>query len=222
MQKLLDGIHKFRTEHFPHHRDFFERLGKGQRPQALLITCSDSRINPNLVTQTEPGELFLVRNVGNVVPPHGTPSGEAAAIEYAIGALGIRDIIVCGHSGCGAMNALIHPEQLERLPATRSWLSHAEASRRIVEDNYAHVEEPARRQMIATEENVLVQIENLRTLPAVASALSRGELAVHGWVYKIETGEVFGYEASSSQFELIDTARPMEPAIEPRRRVAGS
>ncbi|CAG0992884.1 partial carbonic anhydrase, partial [Gammaproteobacteria bacterium] len=171
---------------------------------------------------TEPGELFLVRNVGNVVPPHGTPSGEAAAIEYAIGALGIRDISVCGHSGCGAMNALIHPEQLERLPATRSWLSHAEASRRIVEDNYAHVEEPARRQMIATEENVLVQIENLRTLPSVASALSRGELAVHGWGYKIETGEVFGYEASSNQFELIDTARPMEPAIEPRRRVAGS
>lgn len=218
MQKLLDGIHLFRTQHFPDRRAFFEGLGEGQRPQALLITCADSRINPNLVTQTEPGELFIVRNVGNIVPPHGASSGDAAAIEYAIMALGIRDIIVCGHSGCGAMNALIHPEQIEKMPAVRSWLAHADATARIVNDNYAHLPDD-RRWMVAIEENVLVQIENLRTLPTVASALDRGELRVHGWVYKIETGEVFGYDAQSGQFERIEETSGVEPAVQRRRRV---
>ncbi|MCA9606992.1 MAG: carbonic anhydrase, partial [Myxococcales bacterium] len=169
----------------------------------------DSRIDPSLITQTEPGELFICRNAGNIVPPHGVASGEAATIEYAIFALGIKDIIVCGHSGCGAMKAVLEPELVENAPAVRAWLEHAASTGRIVSENYGELS-PEKQHKVAVEENVLVQIENLRTLPVVASALVRGDLRVHGWVYKIETGEVFGYDNASGQFEKIGaTSRPV-------------
>ncbi len=217
MQRLLQGIHQFRTQHFPSHREFFERLAHDQRPQALFITCSDSRVNPNLLTQTDPGDLFILRNAGNLIPPHGVSCGEAATIEYAVTALGVRDLIVCGHSGCGAMKAVLEPASIEGMPAVRSWLAHADATARIVSDNYAHLDDAAR-WTVAVEENVLVQIENLRTQPVVASAMVRGELRIHGWVYKIETGEVFSYDAESGQFVLLQTTGPVEPAIVARRR----
>jgi carbonic anhydrase len=217
MQRLLQGIHQFRTQHFPSHREFFERLAQGQTPQALFITCADSRVNPNLITQTDPGDLFIHRNIGNVIPPHGVSGGEAATIEYAMTALGVQDIVVCGHTGCGAMKAVLEPETTENMPAVRAWLAHAEATGRIVADSYGHLDANARWR-VAVEENVLVQIENLRTLPVVASAMVRGELRVHGWVYKIETGEVFGYDASNGQFELLQSTGQPSSAIEPRRR----
>ncbi|MFN3648716.1 MAG: carbonic anhydrase [Armatimonadota bacterium] len=200
MQKLIQGLHHFQSRIFTSQRELFERLAKGQSPETLFITCSDSRINPNLLTQTDPGELFILRNAGNIVPPHGAANGgEAATIEFAVAALGVRDIIVCGHSHCGAMKGLLHPESLEELPAVKSWLSHAEATRRIARQNYSHLEGNAL--LTATiEENVLIQIENLRTLPSVAAGLSRGELNLHAWVYKIETGEVFAYDPAQEQF----------------------
>ncbi|GIW96340.1 MAG: carbonic anhydrase [Pirellulaceae bacterium] len=202
MQKLIEGLHHFRTEVFSSRRELFERLAQGQKPLACFITCSDSRINPNLITNTEPGELFIVRNAGNLVPPHGTANnGEAAAVEFAVVGLGVKDIIVCGHSHCGAMNGLLHPEKLGEMPSVREWLKHAEATGRIIRENYQHLEGNALLTATA-EENVLVQLEHLRTLPAVAARLARGELKLHAWMYKIETGEVFEYDAAQKQYVL--------------------
>ncbi len=177
----------------------------GQNPRALFITCSDSRIDPSLLTQTEPGELFILRNAGNIVPPYGAVhGGEAATIEFAIAVLGVKEIIICGHSHCGAMGGLLNQSQLTRLPAVQSWLSHAESTHRIIEENYSHVTDNSERLIVTVEENVLVQLENLRTHPTVAAALGRKELNLHGWVYKFESGQVFGYHSKDHQFELIE------------------
>lgn len=208
MQKLIHGIHQFREENFRPLKGLFEQLSKGQNPETLFITCSDSRIDPNLLTRSQPGDLFILRNAGNIVPPHGAASGgEAATIEFAVAALGVKDVIICGHSHCGAMKGLLEPEMIDSLPAVSSWLSHAETTRRIIRDNYGHLE--GDRLVTATvEENVLVQLENLRTLPSVGSRLVRGDLHLHGWVYKIETGEVFAFDSNSGQFVPIAQYQP--------------
>lgn len=212
MQKLVEGVHKFQRGVFGQRRRFFEQLSNGQKPLALFITCSDSRINPNLVTQTEPGELFILRNAGNIVPPYSThASGEAATIEYAVSVLKITDIVVCGHTHCGALQAMLNPSSTDDLPSVRSWLAHAEATRRIVRENYAHLEGKALL-TAAVEENVLVQLENLRTHPAVAAAMSRSAVHLHGWVYKIETGEVFAYNPEHGQFTSLSKAQPLQYA----------
>jgi carbonic anhydrase len=203
MQNLIQGIHRFRKENFRPLKGLFETLAKGQNPEALFITCSDSRIDPNLLTGAKPGELFILRNAGNLVPPHGTvEGGEAATIEFAVTALAVRDIIICGHSHCGAMKGLLEPDTISSLPAVTKWLKHAETTRQIIIDNYGYLEGE---QLLtaAIEENVLVQLEHLRTLPAVASGLVKGNLHLHGWVYKIETGEVFAYDFSRGQFISI-------------------
>jgi len=205
MQKLVEGIHQFQNDVFSSKQRLFEDLIEGQSPLALFITCSDSRINPNLLTQTEPGELFILRNAGNIVPPYGAvEGGEAATIEYAVGVLGVKDIVICGHSHCGAMGGLLDLPQLEKLPAVRSWLNHAESTHRIIEENYAHITDPTARLTATVEENVLVQLENLRTHPTVAAALARKALNLHGWVYKFETGQVFGYHPQEGQFVPIE------------------
>jgi len=210
MQKLIQGIHQFQEENFRPLQGLFEQLSKGQTPETLFITCSDSRIDPNLLTHSQPGDLFILRNAGNIVPPHGAGNGgEAATIEFAVAALGVKDIIICGHSHCGAMKGLLEPEMVASLPAVSSWLSHAETTRRIVRDNYGHL--AGDKLVTATvEENVLVQLENLRTLPAVASRLVRGDLHLHGWVYKIETGDVFAFDSSSGQFVPISQHQPSD------------
>ena len=211
MQKLIEGIHHFQSSLFSSQRELFERLAIRQRPDALFITCSDSRISPNLITQTDPGELFIIRNAGNIVPAHGAANGgEGATIEFAVAGLGIQDIIVCGHSHCGAMNGLLHPESLKDLPAMTAWLSHAGATRRIMQEKYS---ERTGEALLTTtvEENVLVQMENLRTHPVVAAGLSQGKLKLHGWVYKIETGQVFGYDLERGQFVPVAEA-PAVPA----------
>ncbi|MDP3542376.1 MAG: carbonic anhydrase [Elusimicrobiota bacterium] len=200
MQKLIEGIHQFQSHHFATQRELFERLADGQHPEALFITCSDSRINPNLITQTEPGDLFILRNAGNIIPPHGAANGgEGATIEFAVAGLGVQDIVVCGHSHCGALKGLLKPESLQDMPAVASWLSHAEATRRIMREKYAD-RTGAAQLTTAIEENVLVQLENLRTHPAVASKLSCGKMKLHAWVYKIETGQVFAYDSEHGQF----------------------
>ena len=208
MQKLIQGIHHFHSNIFRSQRELFERLADGQRPEALFITCSDSRINPNLITQTDPGDLFILRNAGNIIPPHGAANGgEQATIEFAVVGLGIRDVIVCGHSRCGAMKGLLEPDSVQQMPALGTWLSHAEATRRIMREKYGHLSDNAL--LTATvQENVLVQLENLRTHPAVAAGLAKGELNLHGWVYEIETGEVFAYDVASGQFQPIVEGAP--------------
>ncbi len=203
MQKLISGIHHFRSKEFRPLQSLFEQLAQGQNPETLFITCSDSRIDPNLLTRANPGDLFILRNAGNIVPPHGAANGgEAATIEFAVAGLGVKDIIICGHSHCGAMKSLLEPESVASMPALAGWLSHAESTRRIVVDNYRNLD--GDRLVTATvEENVLVQLENLQTLPSVASRLVKGDLYLHGWVYKIETGEVFAYDFNEGQFVPI-------------------
>jgi carbonic anhydrase len=208
MQKLIQGIHHFQENDFRPLQGLFEQLAKEQNPETLFITCSDSRIDPNLLTRSKPGDLFILRNAGNIVPPHGAANGgEAATIEFAVSALGVKEIIICGHSHCGAMKGLLQPEQLASLPSMASWLSHAEATKQIVRDNYTNLTGNALT-MATIEENVLVQLEHLRTLPSVASRLRQGDLHLHGWVYKIETGEVFAYDRTCGQFLSLTEYQP--------------
>ncbi|MCA9129394.1 MAG: carbonic anhydrase [Planctomycetales bacterium] len=219
MQKLVNGIHQFQQNIFSSEQRLFETLVAGQSPLALFITCSDSRIDPSRITQTQPGELFILRTAGNIVPPYGAVhGGESATIEYAVSALHVRDIIVCGHSHCGAMSGLLHPEAIATMPAVQELLRHAEATRRIVTENYRHLTDEHERLTLTVEENTLVQLENLRTHPSVAAALGRKELKLHAWVYEFETGEVFAYDPVKEQFLSIraDTAATVDeqhPAI---------
>ncbi len=219
MQKLVDGIHKFQKDVFCSQERFFQRLADGQKPLALFITCSDSRIDPNMLTQTKPGELFIMRNAGNIVPPYGAASsGEAATIEYAVAVLGVKDVIICGHSHCGAMNALLCPEQVESLPAVRQWLGNAEATSRIIRENYGELPDGEARLTATVEENVLVQLENLRTHPTVLAAMGRKDVTLHGWVYKFETGQVFVYDAEHGQFESVGHPNLQTHALTPELR----
>jgi carbonic anhydrase len=209
VQKLVNGIHKFQRDRFSKDQKLFETLADGQSPLALFITCSDSRIDPSYLTQTQPGELFILRTAGNIVPPYGMfHGGEAATIEYAVSVLKVKDIIICGHSHCGAMVGLLHPEVIEHLPAVKGVLTHAESTKRIVTENYAHLTEEDERLTLTVEENVLVQLENLRTHPSVAAALSRKDLNLHGWVYKFETGQVFAYSPDEIAFKAIEEVMP--------------
>lgn len=211
MQKLVQGIHQFQTQVFRSHQALFEELEThGQTPETLFITCSDSRINPNLITQTQPGELFILRNVGNLVPPYESRGSTAAGIEFAVASLQVKDIIICGHSNCGAMKALLEPEQLEGMPATRAWLSHARKTEQIMWQSYGHLHGDAL--LHATvEENVLVQVENLRSHPAVAKAVATGQLHLHAWVYKIQTGEVFAFDPGTGQYTSVTGLYGLSP-----------
>lgn len=205
MKKLIEGLHHFQQSVFGTQQELFERLSQGQSPETLFITCSDSRINPNLLTQTQPGDLFILRNAGNLIPPYSpTPGGEAATIEFAVKGLKVKDIIICGHSHCGAMDGLLHPEKTQDFPALSRWLEHAEGTRRVVTELYSPqtLDDLLN---IAIQENVLAQMENLRTHPSVAVALAAGQVRIHGWVYKIETGEIFGYQPERRQFISVGT-----------------
>jgi carbonic anhydrase len=217
MEKLLSGIHKFQDDVFVPNRAFFNKLVDGQYPQALFITCSDSRMVPDLICQTDPGDLFVLRNAGNIVPPFApnAASGEAATIEYAIRGLNIRNIVVCGHTRCGAMAAVADPSCTANMPRVRQWLEHAQAGAEIVCTCYNHLSgEPRAKVMV--QENVLVQMEHLRTHPAVAAALAAGELKLHAWVYKMETGEVFVYDPSNGQFNLVTKTNEQGEKLEKR------
>ncbi|PHR95776.1 MAG: carbonate dehydratase [Blastopirellula sp.] len=209
MQKLIEGIHQFQHQVFGSKQELFEGLEDGQHPDALMITCSDSRIDPNLLTQTEPGDLFVLRNAGNIVPAYGAvDGGEAATIEYAVKVLGVKDIIVCGHSHCGAMAGLLDLPQLEHLPAVLSWLDHAKLTHQIIKENYAHVTDVAARLAATVEQNVLVQLDQLRTHPSVAEALGRDALNLHGWVYQFETGQVDCYRPQEGRFVPLERTSP--------------
>jgi len=200
IQQLLSGVRHFEGHVYAAQREFFQKLAEGQSPDTLFITCSDSRIDPNLITQTSPGELFILRNAGNIIPaysPHG--GGEIASIEFAITGLAVKHIIVCGHSHCGAMKGLLDPKQLVDMPAMAEWLKHTEATRRILQAKYKRVAK-ANRLGVAIQENILTQIENLQTHPSVAAALAMGQLSLHAWTYEIEDGRVYAYDTTVEQF----------------------
>lgn len=216
VQELVAGVHHFRSHMFREQRELFERLAQGQEPEGLFITCSDSRIDPNLITHTDPGDLFVLRNAGNLVPAYGASNGgETATIEFAVRGLGVSDIIVCGHSHCGAMKGLLHPEYVEDMRSVADWLRHAETTRQISAAKYKHL--CGEQLLDATiEENVLVQIENLQTHPSVAVGLMQGTLKLHAWFYEIESGEVFAYDDTSKQFMPLGTIRPTGHPAPPR------
>lgn len=222
MEKLINGIHKFQADVFAPNRAFFRKLADGQTPQALFITCSDSRMVPDLICQTGPGELFVLRNAGNIVPPYApsAPGGEAATIEYAIRGLNIRHIVICGHTRCGAMHAVAEPAATSSMPRVRQWLDHAQASAEIVCSCYGHLTGEARAKVLV-QENVLTQLEHLRTHPSVAAALATGELKLHAWVYKMETGEVFAYDPEHGQFVNIGAGAATGSEYPLERRRAG-
>lgn len=212
----------FRADYVSTHRDLLEHLSHGQKPRVLFITCSDSRIDPNLLTQTDIGELFVIRNAGNIIPPYGAANGgEGATIEYAVHALGIEQIVVCGHSHCGAMKGLLQLGQLEaQMPLVYEWLKHAEATRRLVTESYGSHYKGEELLEIMIAENVLTQIENLKTYPVIRSRLYQGKLEVYGWIYMIETGEVLAYDeenhayiAPQSQLADISSGPSLTPYI---------
>ena len=217
MEPILEGLAKFKREIFPKHQPLFAQLADGQKPQALFITCADSRIDPSLLTQGLPGNLFICRNAGNMVPPYGEMNGGVSAtIEYAVAALKVKHVIVCGHSLCGAIHGLLHPEGLEGMPTVRSWLAHGEVARQIVKQNHPGLKEEETLLKL-TEQNVVAQLQNLRTHPSVAVALASGNLLLHGWMYYIETGEVRIYEKDRSSFisleEFSDLYRRSESLV---------
>jgi len=200
MERLLRGVEHFEREVFPREREFFAGLAGGQNPAVLFITCADSRLLPNLFTNTVPGELFISRHVGNLVPAYGgTMGGVTATIEYAVSVLGVAHVIVCGHTGCGAVQAMLDPESVRELPSVREWLRHAEAARRAVVENNPGAS-TAELVALLTDQNIVSQLSNLRTHPAVASGLASGRLEVHGWRYGVEDGSVAVFDETTSTF----------------------
>jgi len=203
MDKIVDGVIKFQTEEYPKRKDLFAQLAQGQSPEALFIACSDSRVDPNLITQTEPGELFICRNAGNIVPPHTNHTGAmTASIEFAVGALNVPHIVVCGHSQCGAMKGALAPEGLDALPHVREWLSYTRAAALSVKENGGELSEAERLDLI-TRENVVLQMAHLRTHPYVASRLAAGKIQIHGWVYDIEDGGVRVFDEEKREFVSV-------------------
>lgn len=208
MDKILRGVRHFHDVVLPKKREFFEHLAQDQKPRALFITCSDSRVHPNLITETDPGDLFILRNPGNIVPPYNASGdSESATIEYAIEVLKVVNIIVCGHSNCGAMAALLRKNELGDLPAIVGWLHHAEGTRRIMNENFAKLSDAAKLTM-SIEQNVLVQINHLRTHPAVAAKTAAGALNLFAWVYNIASGDVASFDPKQKKFISLSEADP--------------
>lgn len=205
MQRLIEGVHKFQSREFGRYQRLFQRLSKeGQKPHTLFITCADSRVLAELITQSKPGDLFVVKNVGNIVPPAdttGSTNSTAAAIEFAVTVLRVEDVVVCGHSQCGAMEALLNGfEEGARMPHLQAWLEIAAPVREMIRANYSHLTVPYARTSAAAEENVLFALENLHGYPAVGRRLAEGSLRLHGWFFKIDTADLYAYDPEQRQF----------------------
>ncbi len=192
LTKLKEGILRFQTEIYPEQAETYRKAAsEPQRPAALIVTCADSRIDPETVTQSGPGDIFVTRNIGNLVPAYGEMmGGVSAVIEYAVSALKVKHIAVCGHSDCGAMKALLDPESLDSMATVKRWMRNAEAALSVADSLSDKDDKPSERLARLTEENVLLQIQHLRTHPSVAGAVAREELTLSGWVYDIGTGQV--------------------------------
>lgn len=219
MKHLVDGVVRFQRDIFPKRKHLFEKLAEEQNPQALFITCADSRVVPDMIMQTEPGDLFICRNAGNMVPPYGeTQGGVSATIEYAVCILNVPDVIVCGHTHCGAVQGMLQPELLSEMPTVKSWLKHGELARRMVKENYPELS-GEERQNVLTEENVVAQLDHLRTHPSVAARLARGHLKLHGWVYHIDTGDVRAWDVQRSRFVPLEQYCSVTSSPRPRLAV---
>jgi len=208
MQRLIEGVHKFRTDEFGNYRRLFRKLSQeGQKPHTLFITCSDSRVLAELITQSKPGDLFVVKNVGNIVPPAsatGDTNSTAAAIEFAVENLRVSDIVICGHSQCGAISALLDETPVgDSTPHLRDWLKIAAPVLKTLKTDYAHLHIPAERETAAAEENVLFGLDNLHSYPCVQDKLADGTLQLHAWFFKIATAELFAFDPERQQFSPL-------------------
>ncbi|MEW2131306.1 carbonic anhydrase [Streptomyces sp. NPDC005435] len=192
MQPLIDNARTFGRR-----PEEFARLAEGQAPEVLFITCSDSRVVPALITGARPGQLFELRTAGNIVPPYASerPTSEAATIEYAVEVLGVRDIVVCGHSHCGAVGALVRGDDLDAVPAVRDWLAHATPR------PAGPAEDPEVAEGVRS--HVLTQLLRLRSYPCVERRVAEGRLGLHGWYYEVHTGAVRSHRARTDTFEAL-------------------
>jgi carbonic anhydrase len=207
VDRILKGLSRFQKNVYPKHRDLFQKLALGQRPEALFITCADSRIDPCMLTQTKPGDLFISRVIGNIVPPYPDAiGGVSATIEYAVGVLGVVDIIVCGHTDCGVMKGVVNPEPLEPLTSVTAWLKYAQPAREAVAQHETQSE--VEFLLAVTERNVIEQLDNLRTHPSVAARLEQGDLRLHGWVYDLGEGVVTSYDPEKAAFVRLESPKP--------------
>jgi carbonic anhydrase len=206
MKKLIQGIVDFRKSLTKENRELFAKLALGQKPDALFICCSDSRVAPNVFASTNPGDLFVLRNLGNLVPPDSSSKEEtsvAAAIEFSLFGLNVSDIIVCGHSECGAMLALSQGEQALACPHFRSWLKYGEEALYKVKKGLAIHPHLAEHNQIS-QLNVLVQMQHIQSYEAVRKRIEEKQLRVHGWWFDIAQADVYSYEPTMHQFVLID------------------
>ena len=207
VDKILESLRKFQKQVFPEHRERFRSLSSQQNPEVLLLTCSDSRIVPELLLQSRAGELFVCRNAGNIAPPHGESlGGVSATIEYAVEVLKVRQLVVCGHSDCGAMKGLMHPEMLEGLLAVPRWLAHSRRALAVVHRLHPDADD-AERLTLLIRENVVAQMANLMTHPCVAAGMKAGSLTLHGWVFDIPTGEFDIYDERNGTFTPLSAER---------------
>ncbi|AXJ95614.1 MULTISPECIES: carbonic anhydrase [unclassified Sphingomonas] len=203
--EVIGRVLAFEKKVFQDQHALYSTLARhGQSPKALIISCSDSRIVPEHIMQAQPGDLFVCRNAGNIVPPFAQPSGgTTATVEYAISVLGVRDIIVCGHSDCGAMKGLSgDPAALSSVPNVAQWLRHGAAARQVVDRSYPELTDGERVRALSLE-NVVAQIANLRTHPSVAAGIARGEISLHGWFVDIHEGNVLGLDGNTGKFVVI-------------------
>ncbi|MBT2188330.1 carbonic anhydrase [Sphingobium nicotianae] len=221
MNELIGRVFRFEKTVFPGSSALYGKLAThGQSPKALMISCADSRVVPELIMQAEPGDLFVCRNAGNIVPPFATQNGGVSStVEYAVAALGVRDIIVCGHSDCGAMKALSKPETLDGMPNVAAWLRHSAAAQHVVNSCYPDLDGHDRIRAISLE-NVVAQIAHLRTHPAVAAAIVRGEMALHGWFVDIHAGQVLGLDGDTGRFLALREDQPLPVAVSSTPRMA--
>ena len=208
MQRLIEGVHKFRTDAFGNYRKLFRKLSQeGQNPHTLFITCSDSRVLAELITQSKPGDLFVVKNVGNIVPPanvRGDTNSTAAAIEFAVTTLRVSDIVICGHSQCGAITAMLGKNPVSNsTPHLRDWLNLAAPVLETLKRDYTHLHETTARETAAAEENVLFGLDNLHSYSCVQERLMDGTLRLHGWFFKIATAELFAFDPEIRQFSPL-------------------
>ena len=217
MDNILDRAGRFRGEIFERESALYQGLAhNGQSPKALMISCADSRVVPEQITQAGPGELFVCRNAGNIVPPFAQANGGVSStVEYAVKVLKVRDIVVCGHSDCGAMKAFLTPEIWDDIPNVASWLRHAHAAECVVDAAYPDLDGKDKVRAIALE-NVITQIQHLRTHPSVAAAMARGELSLHGWFFEIDSGSILALDGDSGSFVTVRDDAPLPVAIAPR------
>ncbi len=208
LARIVEGVKKFQAEIYPAQREMFETLKGRQQPMAMFITCADSRVVPNLFTQTGPGDFFIERNPGNLVPGYGDfVGGVSGGVEYAMLVLKVPLIIICGHTDCGVMKGLLHPDHVHGLPAVQEWMRHAsEARHRIMRDHSDATE--AEKLRLITEYNVLAQMENLKSHPSVHSRVTSGEVEIRGWVYDIGEGSIWAADPESGRFNKVGATKP--------------